>query len=126
MFGFFLFAVLFVALCLFTAEPAPQVAARGPVVDDLPTLEELLAEAEALIAKPLPPRTAALVAQAAAVAAPVAIAVVEVEPVAAIDYAAMTSAQLRKECSRQGIAWRGVREGGKHMLKPDMVKALSA
>ena len=111
MFGFFLFAVLFVALCLFTAEPAPV-----PVVDDLPTLEELLTEAEVLTTRPVP-------SVAAVVAAPVAIARVEVEPVVAKPISEMSSTELRKECSRHGIAWRGVREG-KHMLKPDMVTAL--
>jgi hypothetical protein len=117
MFGFFLFVVLFVALCLFTAEPAPQsIAPVPPVVDDLPTLPELLAEAEVLTARPVP-------AVAAAVAAPVAVAVVKVE---APDYAALTSAQLRKECSRRAIAWRGVREGGKHLTKAQMLKALGA
>lgn len=118
MFGFFLFAVLFVALCLFTAEPAPQVITPVPVVeDDLPSLGELLAETEALTARPVP-------AVAAEIAAPVAIARVEVAPVAT-DYAAMSSQELRRECSRRGIAWRGVREGGKHLTKPQMVKALA-
>ncbi|MBD2106724.1 hypothetical protein [Nodosilinea sp. FACHB-13] len=124
MFATFLFFAFFVAGCLLVAEPAPQVAAPVPVVDDLPTLEELLTEAEALIAKPLPPLTAALVAQGAAIAVPVAIARVEVEPVA-IDYAAMTSQELRKECQRRGIAWRNAHGKGKHLLKPEMVKALS-
>ncbi|MBD2111739.1 MULTISPECIES: hypothetical protein [Cyanophyceae] len=122
MFGFFLFAGLFVALCLFTAEPAAPV----PVVDDLPSLEELLAEAEELIAKPLPPLTAALVAQAqaAAIAAPVAVAVVKVETPAK-PIAQMTSAELRKECGRRAIAWRNAHGKGKHMLKGEMVEALS-
>ncbi|MBD1918884.1 MULTISPECIES: hypothetical protein [Cyanophyceae] len=111
MFGFFLFAVLFAALCLFTAEPAPL---PQPVEDDLPTLEELLTEAEVLTARPVP-------AMAAAVAAPIAVAVIKVEAPA---YAKMTSVQLRKECSRRGIAWRGVREG-KHLTKPQMIEALS-
>lgn len=118
MFGIFLFAVLFVALCLFTAEPAPQVAAIAPPVDDLPSLGELLSEAEALTARPVP-------AVAAAVAAPVAIARVEVEPVAAIDYRAMTSQELRKECSRRAIAWRNAHGKGKHLRKAEMVKALA-
>jgi hypothetical protein len=102
MFGFFLFAGLFVALCLFTAEP--QVAIAPVPVEEEP-------------AHPVP-------AQAAAVATPVAVAVVKVEAPAK-PIAEMTSAELRKECSRRGIAWRGVREGGKHLLKHEMVKALS-
>lgn len=123
MFGIFLFAVLFVALCLFTAEPAPQVAI-APVEDDLPSLEELMAEAEALAARPLPPLTAALVAQAAAVAAPVAVAVVKVEAHAK-PIAEMNSEELRKECSRRAIAWRNAHGKGKHLRKEEMLKALA-
>ncbi|MBD1877073.1 hypothetical protein H6F75_26665 [Nodosilinea sp. FACHB-131] len=67
-----------------------------PVEDDLPTLKELLAEAKALTARPVP-------TVAAAVAAPVAIARVEVE-VAAKPIAEMTSQELRWECQKQDIA----------------------
>ncbi|MBW4486016.1 MAG: hypothetical protein KME14_26125 [Tildeniella torsiva UHER 1998/13D] len=86
-----------------------------PVVDDLPTLEELMAEA--LIARPLP-------AVAATVAAPVAIARVHV---AATDWQAMTSAQLRKECSKATprIAWRNAHGKGRHLRKEEMLRALS-
>jgi len=122
MFGFSLFVVLFVALCLFTADPAPRVVAPVEVEYEALSLGELLAEAEALIAQPLPPRTAALVAQAAAIAVPVAVSVVKVEAHA---YQAMTSQQLRKECQSSGIAWRNAHGRGKHLLKGEMVAALS-
>ncbi|MEA5452047.1 hypothetical protein VB780_25965 [Leptolyngbya sp. CCNP1308] len=140
-FEIFLYAIAILAVLWLRAEPQVEATpiAPLPVVDDFPTLEELMAEAEALIAKPLPPRTAALVAQAAEVATPVAvarvevpspddwIAEIEVEQPSSTDYLrSMTSVQLRKECSRQGIAWRGVREGGKHLTKPQMLKALGA
>jgi hypothetical protein len=94
---------------------------------------------------PLPTDTAApevepqpVPAQPAVIAAPAAIARVEVEANAdtwiadleveqptTADYLATWSAQeLRKECSRRGIAWRGVREG-KHLTKAQMVEALA-
>ncbi|MBD1871876.1 hypothetical protein H6F75_00125 [Nodosilinea sp. FACHB-131] len=37
----------------------------------------------------------------------------------------MTSAQLRKECSRRAIAWRNAHGKGKHLLKGEMLKALA-
>lgn len=117
LFEIFCYVAAIVAVLWFVGEPIEATPAPGPVPDvDLPSLPELLAEAEALTARPVP-------AIAAEVAAPVAIAVVEV---AAIDYRAMTSQELRKECSRQGIRWRGVREGGKHLTKPQMLEALGA
>jgi len=123
MFGFSLFVVLFVALCLFTADREPdQVAAPVEMEYEALSVGELLAEAEALIAQPLPPRTAALVAQAAAIAAPVAVSVVKVKVPA---YHSMTSVQLRKECQRRGIGWRNAHGQGKHLLKGEMVAALA-
>lgn len=117
-FEFVCYAAAILTVLWLRAEPqAHTPIAVAPVpVDDLPTLPELLAEAEVLTARPVP-------AVAAAVAAPIAIARVEVEP--ATNWAKMTSQELRKECSRRGIAWRGVREG-KHLTKPQMVKALGA
>jgi hypothetical protein len=111
-------AAVLIVLWLRAEHQAATPIAVAPVllVDDLPTLPELLAEAEVLTARPV-------TTVAAAVAAPVAIARVEVPTV---DIAKMTSAELRKECRRRGIAWRGVRDGGKHLTKPQMVKALGA
>lgn len=75
-----------------------EVAAPVLPVDDISSLEELLAKAEALIVEPLPPLTAVLAAQAASIAAPVAIARVEVK-VAAKPLAKMNSKELRKKCT---------------------------
>ncbi|PSN13960.1 hypothetical protein C7293_13790 [filamentous cyanobacterium CCT1] len=119
MFDLFCYAVAILAVLLFVGEAPEPTPDPVPPVDDLPSLPELLAEAEALTARPVP-------AVAAEAIAPVAVARVEVEPVATIDYAAMTSVQLRKECSRRGVAWRGVRDGGKHLTKPQMLEALGA
>jgi len=121
MFGCFLFVVVFVVLCFFVSEPVTEPAVEAVPDVQLPTLEELMAEAEALIAKPLPPRAAALVAQAAAVSAPVAVSVVKVEAPA---WAAMTAVELRKECQRRGVAWRNAHGAGKHLRKGEMVRAL--
>jgi hypothetical protein len=43
---------------------------------------------------------------------------------AAVDYAAMTSEQLRKECAIQGIEWRNGGDYGKPMKKAQMLAAL--
>jgi outer membrane biosynthesis protein TonB len=43
---------------------------------------------------------------------------------AAVDYAAMTSEQLRKECALQGIEWRTGGDYGKPMKKAQMLAAL--
>lgn len=103
----------------------PQWLANGrtfhpePVEDELPALPELLEEAAALVEKPAP-------AAAAPMAAPVAISVARVEETpAAVDLAALTSQQLRKECSRRGIAWRNAHGQGKHLLKGEMLQALT-
>jgi hypothetical protein len=44
---------------------------------------------------------------------------------AAVDYAAMTSEQLRKECALQGLNWRSGGDYGKPMKKAQMLAALS-
>ena len=116
-FEFFLYAAAILGVLWLRAEtPAPAPVAPAPLPDvDLPPLEKLVAEPETLTARPVP-------AVAAAVAAPVVIARVEV---AATDWAKMTSTQLRKECSRRAIAWRNVHGKGKHLLKGEMVRALA-
>jgi len=43
---------------------------------------------------------------------------------AAIDYTAMTSEQLRKECALQGVNWRSGGDYGKPMKKAQMLAAL--
>jgi hypothetical protein len=43
---------------------------------------------------------------------------------AAVDYSAMTSEQLRKECALQGIDWRSGGDYGKPMKKAQMLAAL--
>jgi hypothetical protein len=43
---------------------------------------------------------------------------------AAVDYAEMTSEQLRKECALQGIEWRTGGDYGKPMKKAQMLTAL--
>ena len=83
-------------------------------VDDLPTLQKLLAEAEVLTARPVP-------AAAAEMTAPVAIVRVKVPTP---DWAKMSNAELRRECARKGIAWRNAYGKGKHLLKGEMLKAL--
>jgi hypothetical protein len=127
-FEIFLYAAAILTVLWLRAEPTP-IAAPVPV-DDLPTMQELLTEAEVLTARPVP-------AAAAEMAAPVAIARVEdawiaeleVEPpspTATADYLETWSAQeLRRECSSQGIAWRNAHGKGKHLTKAQMIKALA-
>ena len=117
LFDFALYAAAILGVLWLRAEtPAPAPVAPAPLPDvDLPPLEKLVAEAEALAAKPVP-------AVAAAMAAPAAIARVEVAP----DYSTMTSQELRHHCTRRGIAWAHTRGRNKHMLKPAMVAALEA
>ena len=43
---------------------------------------------------------------------------------AAVDHAAMTSEQLRKECALQGVNWRSGGDYGKPMKKAQMLAAL--
>ena len=43
---------------------------------------------------------------------------------AAVDYAAMSSEQLRKQCALQGIEWRTGGDYGKPMKKAQMLAAL--
>ncbi len=43
---------------------------------------------------------------------------------AAVDYTAMTSEQLRKECALQGVNWRSGGDYGKPMKKAQMLAAL--
>lgn len=42
-----------------------------------------------------------------------------------VDWAKLDPFQLRKECQKAGIKWRGVK-GGKHLSKAEMVEALGA
>lgn len=114
-FEIFLYALAILTVLLLRAEPAPQVKAIAPqpVEDDLPSLEELLVEAEQLTARPVP-------TVAAKVSAPVAIAVIKLTP----DRSKMTVAQLREECDRQSIPWENTRGKGKHMLKGVMIEKL--
>jgi zona occludens toxin (predicted ATPase) len=116
MFEVVLFAAFFIFYCHLASEwEQRHTAPTAPVVDDLPQ-PELLEEASAQVE--LSP------AAAAPMAAPVAIAVEPVEPVA-VDLAAMTSQQLRKKCSKAGIQWRNVHGKGKHLKKGEMLKALA-
>jgi len=120
LFDIALYAAAIVGVLWLRAEtPAPAPVAPAPLPDvDLPPLEKLVAEAETLAAKPVP-------AMAAAMAAPAAIALVEVQPVAT-NYSTMTSQELRHHCTRRGIAWAHTRGRNRHMLKPAMVAALEA
>ena len=43
---------------------------------------------------------------------------------ATVDYTAMTSEQLRKECALQGVSWRSGGDYGKPMKKVQMLAAL--
>jgi hypothetical protein len=108
--------------------PAPEpTPAPDPVVDELPLLPDLMEHAAALVVKPIP-EVVPVAAVAAAMSAPVAIAVEPVEQVEVVtepdNYQGMTSAQLRKECSRHGIQWRNARGEGKHLTKPQMLAEL--
>lgn len=109
-------AVLFV-LWVRAERPTPAPVEVAPIEDDLPTLGELLAEAEAMTAKPAP-------AVAATIAEPVAVAVVKVAP--AIDYSTLKTPQLRKLCSQRGITWRNALGVNRHLPKAAMVEALLA
>ena len=117
-FEIFMYTAAILTVLWLRAEPqtAPPIAVAPAMqpVDDLPALPVLLAQAEKLTARPVP-------AVAAAVAAPVAIVRVEVPTP---DWAKMTNAELRRECSRRGIAWRNAHGKGKHLLKKEMLKAL--
>ena len=128
-------AAILTVLWLRAEHQAPTPIAVAPVqpVDDLPTMPELLAEAEALTAPPVvTSRTVA-----ADMVEPAAIARVEdgwiseleVEPpslTATADYLETWSAQeLRRECSHWGIAWRNAHGKGKHLTKAQMIKALA-
>jgi hypothetical protein len=132
-FEIFCYALAILTVLWLRAEPQVSTPIAGPPVqpvDDLPTLPELLAEAEALAARPVP-------SVAAAVAAPVAIArvedawIAELEleprsPTAVADYlATMTSPALREECRKRGITWRNAHGPGKHLRKEEMLRALA-
>ncbi|MGG6242552.1 hypothetical protein ACQ4N7_28405 [Nodosilinea sp. AN01ver1] len=108
MFDIFLYAVAIVAVLWFVGEPSEATPATVPVPDVAPQSE--------------PPRPVPAVA--AAIATPVAIARVEVA-VSAKPIAAMTSAELRKECQRRCIAWRNAHGKGKHLRKGEMLEALA-
>lgn len=118
MFGVFLFCLFFLAGCwLVTPRPQPAVAAYDPLAAYeplLPTVEELVAEAEAIVAKP--------VYSSAAVSAPVAVVVV---PVAEPPLEQKTAVQLRRVCAERGIRWRNVHGKGKHLSKREMLTALA-
>lgn len=43
---------------------------------------------------------------------------------AAVDYRGIKAEQLRKECTKRGIEWRGVK-GGKHLSKSEMIARLT-
>jgi hypothetical protein len=135
-FEIFMYAAAILTVLWLRAEPqAPTPIAVAPAVqpvDDLPALPVLLAQSEKLTAPPVvTSRTVA-----ADMVEPVAIARIEdawiaeleVEPpspTAAADYLETWSAQeLRRECSRRGIAWRNAHGKGKHLLKEEMLKAL--
>jgi len=111
-----------------TATPAPVEVA--PIVDDLPSLPELMAEAEAMTEGTTPDLAllaevaAEVPAQPAAIAAPVVVAVVEVAD-APTEFAAMTAVQLRKECQTRGIRWRNAHGKSKHLSKTEMLAALA-
>ena len=116
-FEIFMYTAAILAVLWLRAEPqtpTPIAAAMVLPVDDLPTLPKLLAPAEVLTARPVP-------AAAAEMAAPVAIARVEVPTP---DWAKMSNAELRRECAKRNIAWRNAHGKGKHLLKGEMIKAL--
>ena len=117
LFDFALYAAAIIGVLWLRAEtPAPLPAAPAPLPDvDLPGLEDLVSEAEALAAKPMP-------AVAAPIFAPTAIARLEVAP----SYRTMSSQELRRHCTRRGITWAHTRGRNKHMLKGAMVAALEA
>jgi hypothetical protein len=87
-----------------TSAPAPAVETAPDVDPFCPTVNEHYATI------------------AATVSAPVAIARVKV----AAPITTLTSAQLRKECSAQGIKWRNAHGKGRHLSKCEMRSALDA
>ncbi len=115
-FEILLYAVAILGVLLLRAEAPQPAPAPAPIPDvQLPPLEDLVSEAEALAARPVS-------AMAAPLAAPTAIAVVEVEA----SYRAMSSAQLRKECRDADIRYAHARGKGKHLTKGQMIAALEA
>lgn len=117
-FEIFIYADAILTVLWLRAEPhvtAPiAVAPAVQPVDDLPARPVLLAQAEKLTARPV-------TAAAAEMTAPVEIVRVKVPTP---DWAKMSNAELRRECSRRGIAWRNAHGKGKHLLKGEMLKAL--
>jgi len=115
-FEILLYAVAILGVLLLRAEAPQPAPAPAPIPDvQLPPLEDLVSEAEALAAKPMP-------AVAAPIFAPTAIARLEVAP----SYRTMSSQELRRHCTRRGITWAHTRGRNKHMLKGAMVAALEA
>lgn len=47
-------------------------------------------------------------------------------PIAFTDWSSLDSFQLRAACQQRGIKWRKAKAGGKHLSKPEMVRALEA
>jgi len=107
------------------ATPEATVATPAPeLVDDLPSLQELLTTAAAMTApEPVEEST-----PAATVAATIStsVAVLQVATPAATDYATLTSQELRRQCQDRGIRWRNAHGAGLHLKKPEMVAALTA
>lgn len=102
----------------------------APEFDLLETIDPcgLLKEAEPIACRCATARSAVAVALLSPAPLPefVAAVPVDVAPIeTAIDYASLSSIQLRKLCRDRGIRWRGVK-AGKHLSKPEMLAVLAA
>lgn len=131
MFEIFCYTAAIVFVLWIRATPEPTVATPAPeLVDDLPSLQELLTTAAAMTApEPVEESTAAATV-AATISTPVAVLQVAtpapVEESTATAWATLTSQELRRACQDRGIRWRNAHGAGRHLKKPEMVAALTA
>ncbi len=134
MFEVFCYTAAIVFVLWIRATPEPTVATPAPeLVDDLPSLQELLTTAAAMTApEPVEESTPAAATVAATISTPVAVlqvatpAPVEESTATATAWATLTSQELRRACQDRGIRWRDAHGAGLHLKKPEMVAALTA
>lgn len=122
-----------------TPEPEfkPEVVTESPQPESENTLQKLFQQAEQIISKPVytevEPEESTIPKEIVSVAVekpikPRKARTSKLQPMsvgaAVIDYNAMTSEQLRKECALQGVAWRNGGDYGKPMKKVQMLAAL--
>ena len=119
--------VLLTALWVLVGDRKPAITPVASVSPVVPELDEDL-EPEVIveaIARHIPAQAAAIAPVATlSIPLPVLTSATDFDDTVVLNYEGMSSAELRKHCTRAGIQWRNAHGTSRHLRKAEMIAAL--